>query len=185
LDMFRMACTYDIKSTIIASTTNRIGSGLISQAALKDIFTRHSDRLGWGIRQGTKLILTDDQLTGLVKATFYQDLYKTQSTPYEKEFDEIISYGTNPDQRLVAWRSDKCSDRRNKLEDIQTTFDEIENGVKDLAQYSNSKFKQDVNSMKKMKTKLAMLEKANELMRVELDEIYYYEDDSLMVLGPI
>jgi hypothetical protein len=159
----------DIKSTITTSGGGGSENGdLISREELLVIFTRHSEKRGYGVRRLKKLNLEDAELTALVKAAFYQDLFKGQSTAYEKEFDEIVSYGTNPDRALKAWRSDTCGDERAKLGDVKTTFDEIEKwsaGAK-----LTRKFEKDTKTLLRMKSKTDQLEQLNSKMQNAIDD---------------
>lgn len=165
--------TKDIKTSVAAKRVEKIGDDLIDRAELLRIFTKHSDRKGYGIGKLRKLNMEESDLKALVDATYYQDRFKGQSTPYEKEFDEIISLGTDRVRDDI-----KCSDQRAKLEDIKTTFDEIEKGAKYGA--VSRKFEKDKITLQRMKTKIAKLEKMNEILGDEIDTF-----DPLFVLGPI
>jgi len=169
---FIVDSTSDIKSAVAANRPNKIGDNLISREELLQIFTNHSQKKGYGIRGLSKLNLEDDQLKALADATFYQDRFKGQSTSYETEFDEIISSGMKSDQ---ARRGDKCKGQRAKLEDVKTTFDEIEKG----ARYGviDRKFEKDMLTLQRMKTKTAELERMNEIIGEKIDEVHWDEED--------
>jgi len=160
--------TFDINSVVAANRPMRVGDNLISREELLQIFTKHSQRKGLGIRGLDKLNLEDDQLKALADATFYQDLFKGQSTSYETEFDEIVSSGMKSDQ---ARRGNKCKGQRAKLEDVKTAFDEIEKG----ARYGviDRKFEKDRLTLQRMKTKTAELERMNEIIGEAIDDLEY------------
>lgn len=169
---FIVDSTSDIKSAVAANRPNKIGDNLISREKLLQIFTKHSQKKGYGFLGLSKLNLEDDQLQALADATFYQDRFKGQSTSYETEFDEIISSGMKSDQ---ARRGDKCKGQRAKLEDVKTTFDEIEKG----ARYGviDRKFEKDMLTLQRMKTKTAELERMNEIIGEKIDEVHWDEED--------
>lgn len=156
--------TRDIKAAVTAKKVEKIGDDLVGRAELLRIFTKHSDRKGAGIVRMRKLNLEESDLKALVEATYYQDMFKGQSTRYEKEFDEIISLGTNRVRGGI-----KCSDQRAKLEDVKTTFDEIEKGAK--YGINSRKFEKDKMTLQRMKTKIAKLEKMNKILGDEIDTL--------------